>query len=91
MNIETRKMARKNHRIISRGVLFCIAPPVPPHSSLSGEGKGHNCGMALTEEPWAVMLYKRYIDFQIINFTRIEGGRRISYTSTTDNAVKLII
>ena len=31
------------------------------------------------------------IDFQIINFTRIEGGRRISYTSTTDNAVKLII
>jgi hypothetical protein len=41
MNVETRKMARKNHRIISRGVLFCIAPPVPPHSSLSGEGKGH--------------------------------------------------
>ena len=31
------------------------------------------------------------IDFQIINFTRIEGGRRISYTSTTDNAVKLFI
>ncbi len=31
------------------------------------------------------------IDFQIINFTRPEGGRRISYTSTTDNTVKLII
>ena len=31
------------------------------------------------------------IDFQIINFTRPEGERRISYTSTTDNAVKLII
>ena len=31
------------------------------------------------------------IDFQIINFTRPEGGRRISYTSTTDNAVKLFI
>ena len=31
------------------------------------------------------------IDFQIINFTRLEGGRRISYTSTTDNAVKLFI
>jgi hypothetical protein len=55
MNVETRKMARKNHRIISRGVLFCIAPPVSPHSSLSREGKGHNCGMALTEEPWAVI------------------------------------
>jgi len=25
------------------------------------------------------------IDFQIINFTRPEGGRRISYTSATDN------
>jgi hypothetical protein len=33
----------------------------------------------------------RAIDFQIINFTRPEGGRRISYTSTTDNAVKLFI
>jgi len=32
-----------------------------------------------------------YIDFQIINFTRPEGGRRISYTSTTDNTVKLFI
>jgi len=31
------------------------------------------------------------IDFQIINFTRPEGGRRISYTSTTDNTVKLFI
>ncbi len=31
------------------------------------------------------------IDFQIINFIRPEGGRRISYTSTTDNAVKLFI
>ena len=31
------------------------------------------------------------IDFQIINFTRLEGGRLISYTSTTDNAVKLFI
>jgi hypothetical protein len=31
------------------------------------------------------------IDLQIINFTRPEGGRRISYTSTTDNAVKLFI
>ena len=31
------------------------------------------------------------IDFQIINFTRIEGGRRISYTSTADKAVKLFI
>ena len=28
------------------------------------------------------------IDFQIIHFTRPEGGRRISYTSTTDKAVK---
>jgi len=33
----------------------------------------------------------RNIDFQIINFTRPEGGRRISYTSTTDNTVKLFI
>jgi hypothetical protein len=40
MNIETRKMARKNHRIISRGVLFCIAPPVPPYSSLRGKARG---------------------------------------------------
>jgi hypothetical protein len=31
------------------------------------------------------------IDFQIINFTRPEGGRHISYTSTTDNTVKLFI
>jgi len=31
------------------------------------------------------------IDFQIIHFTRPEGGRRISYTSTTYNAVKLFI
>ncbi len=31
------------------------------------------------------------IDFQIINLTRIEGGSRMSYTSTTDNAVRLII
>jgi hypothetical protein len=29
MKVEIRKIARKNHRIISRGVLFCIAPPVP--------------------------------------------------------------
>ena len=34
---------------------------------------------------------ERCIDFQIINFTRLEGGRHISYTSTTDNAVKLFI
>ena len=35
--------------------------------------------------------FAEYIDFQIINFTRLEGGRRISYTSTTDNIVKLFI
>jgi len=31
------------------------------------------------------------IDFRMNNFTRIEGGRLISYTSTTDNTVKLFI
>jgi hypothetical protein len=31
------------------------------------------------------------IDFQIIHFTRPEGGRRMSYMSTTDNTVKLFI
>jgi hypothetical protein len=34
---------------------------------------------------------RHFIDFQINNFTRPEGGRRISYTSTTDNTVKLFI
>jgi len=36
-NVEARKMARKNHRIISLGVLFCIAPPVP---LTQGGGRG---------------------------------------------------
>jgi hypothetical protein len=38
MNVETRKMARKNHRIISRGVLFCITPPVPLTHQGGGQG-----------------------------------------------------
>ena len=32
-----------------------------------------------------------YIDFQIINFTRPEGGDNTSSISPTDNAVKLFI
>ena len=34
---------------------------------------------------------KIYIDFQIINFTRPEGGDNTSSISPTDNAVKLFI
>ena len=42
-------------------------------------------------KPMTVGIRTLPIDFQIINFTRPEGGRRISYTSTTDNTVKLFI
>ena len=38
-----------------------------------------------------IFIFIMKMDFQIINFTRPEGGRRISYTSTTDNTVKLFI
>jgi len=55
--------------------------------------KEHLCGTfsPLLSHQYPASIHLLSIDFQIINFTRLEGGRRISYTSTTDNAVKLFI
>jgi hypothetical protein len=44
---------------------------------------------ALLSSSFSGLVWSDYIDFQIIHFTRPEGGRRIRYTSTTDNALKL--
>jgi hypothetical protein len=38
-----------------------------------------------------IYIFAKYIDFQIINFTRPEGGDNTSSISPTDNAVKLLM
>ena len=50
-----------------------------------------NSSAIIISSPLVMGVSLQAIDFQIINFTRPEGGRRISYTSTTDNTVKLFI